>query len=507
LALNRYITVMGEYDTESFNAGVRLFPLLEKWEAYGLPRPTVDLVWQDDGDFTWSIGLRSVLGEGKYQVQRAALTHKRYHRWTPSPADAVDLQTLSDQLQRKLIAYGMENVRVAMLPREPGITVAVEYENRRYNRNELHGLGIVLGATAIHAPPAVTHMQVIVKEVNLPVLQFTTAIDDFLDFVNQRTSASAYARTVQISNTLSPQTEAPLAATPVRNRSWLKLDLFLRPVMSTMILTERSEADIRFGLNPEASMQLTPGAVVNVQGSVPLTQTDGFDDDLPAPELQRALLHQALRLPQGPWSRALSGITQFSVGRFTPSEVGLANETALTLGEGWFFFRTKIARLGTSFDHLDRWEAWGNGRVRYAPLDLTFSVAGGRFLDGDTGVAASVRRFFGNTSIGVFVRHTERGSLGGIALGIPLTVAKELPPWRLRPRLPEVFAYSQNTTIFTERNILRSDIGRAVPTGHAIEGVYWNRDRLYPVNVQHHLQLLAYATRKWVDPESDFHLK
>lgn len=135
----------------------------------------------------------------------------------------------------------------------------------------------------------------------------------------------------------------------------------------------------------------------------------------------------------------------------------------------------------------------------YPPWDLTLSLAGGRFLDDDTGIAASLGRFFGNTNISFFVRHTDRGSLGGVRLSVPLTVAKELPPWRIRPRLPDVFSYAQTTTIFTERNVVRSDIGRSVPTGHSIERMYWNQDRLYPAYIRRHLDTLAHAMRKWVD--------
>jgi hypothetical protein len=47
----------------------------------------------------------------------------------------------------------------------------VEYENRRYNRNELDALGLVMGLAALYTPPSVTHMRVIVNKVNVPVLE------------------------------------------------------------------------------------------------------------------------------------------------------------------------------------------------------------------------------------------------------------------------------------------------------------------------------------------------
>jgi hypothetical protein len=53
--------------------------------------------------------------------------------------------------------------------------------------------------------------------------------------------------------------------------------------------------------------------------------------------------------------------------------------------------------------------------------------------------------------------------------------------------------------VFTDRNVLRSDIGRSLPTGHEIERVYWNRDRLYPVYIRQHLDTLKQAVRRWID--------
>jgi hypothetical protein len=82
---------------------------------------------------------------------------------------------------------------------------------------------------------------------------------------------------------------------------------------------------------------------------------------------------------------------------------------------------------------------------------------------------------------------------------LPLTPAKELKPFPFRPRLPELFAYEQRTTVFTDRNVIRSDIGRSLPTGHEIERVYWNRDRLYPVYIRQHLDTLKQAVRRWID--------
>jgi hypothetical protein len=336
-------------------------------------------------------------------------------------------------------------------------------------------------------------------------------VDDFLAFVNDEISASTYANALHITHAVQRHPAAVLATTTSGNPSWLKPDVILRPGIETRILTELGIGDVRFSVLPEAYMQLTPGTVINVRGNIPVTETEGFRAPPSDPQMDRILLHQAFRLPLERWWPTAAGFTQFSVGRFNierfsirrllfnREEVGFANTTAFTLLNGWVYFESSLARLGTSFSDLDRWLALGNARVRYPPLDLTLSLTGGLFLDGDQGISVTLSRLFGNTRISVFLRHTDNGSLAGLSLAFPLTPARELKPFWFRPRLPDLFSYSQSTTVFVDRNLLRSDIGRSLGTGHDVEMVYWDRARLYPAYIQQHLDTLKQAVRRWVD--------
>ena len=323
----------------------------------------------------------------------------------------------------------------------------------------------------------------------------------FLAFINEQISAYAFAQQLRIKQEVywPLPTITPEAQTDKRDRSWLKLDVFLRPGIEDLILTEVSVAAMRFTLLPDAFIQLTPGAVFNVRAAIPVTQTSNFPGELGNPNVDRILLNQALRLPSGPWSQWAAGLTQLSIGRFSQEEVGIADETALTLLQGVLFLKGTLARVGPSYSDLDRTVALANGRVRYPPWDLTLGVTGGRFLDGDLGVATDLSRFFGNTEIGIFFRHTDNGSQAGIRFAVPLTLDKELPPWRVRPRMLDVFPYEQSTTVLTDVNTIRGDIGRPFSTGHEVERVYWNRDRLYPVYIRQHVDMLKLAVRKWID--------
>jgi hypothetical protein len=73
LALDRFVILLGEYDAEAFNAGVRLFPLPEKWESYGIPRPTVEVIWQEGGHVFWGISFPPCLA--RQNIRRRALRY------------------------------------------------------------------------------------------------------------------------------------------------------------------------------------------------------------------------------------------------------------------------------------------------------------------------------------------------------------------------------------------------------------------------------------------------
>ena len=599
VAVNNWLTVLAEYDADDLNTGLRLFPMPEFLEEYGLPRPSVDLVLQDGDDFAAAVNFRVTLGESKYRAQRKKREHFRYERALSEPVqtvaasvrppldfstarasdrpgrrragdslrservdqaaplvlaaaalgthlsvgqdegllnrpypsdfagnptrgltksayqrevsfDTATLQTSSEAIARALVGRGFENVRVSIVPtktpseglapaQSTRTTIVVEYENRRYNRDELDGLGVVLGVTATRAPAAVDDMRIITKEVQLPVLEFACAVDDFVAYLNTQLSGKELAGKAHISNHVR-RAPSDAIGTDVEEPSWLKLDIFLRPSVETLILTNLSAAEGRFGVRPDAVVQLTPGAVVNVRVDVPLGQTDEFPGDLPDPEIDRVLGHQALTLPFGPWSEHVSGITQFSGGKYLDDVYGISNETALTLLDGWFLLKGTAGLVGDGFSDLDRKVLLAEARVRYPDWDVSLGVTGGQFLEGERGVAVDLRRFFGNTEIGVFLRYTDEESIAGLRLGIPLTPPQELKPYRVRPRLPEVFSYEQQTQVFESHNQIVTDVALPLATDHGIDRVYWNRDRLYPTYVRRHLDTLREAVRRWVEP-------
>src|SRR5262245_10131421 len=98
---------------------------------------------------------------------------------------------------------------------------------------------------------------------------------------------------------------------------------------------------------------------------------------------------------------------------FSLEEVGIVDETALTLLEGVLFVKGTLAHVGPSYADLDRSVALANGRVRYPPWALTLSITAGRFLAQDRGVAVDLASFLGIPKSAYFFGTRRMGRLAG----------------------------------------------------------------------------------------------
>ena len=202
---------------------------------------------------------------------------------------------------------------------------------------------------------------------------------------------------------------------------------------------------------------------------------------LPEAELDRALLHHARW-----WS--LSGrsalVAQWSVGRFDLGNVGIRQEASLSLWGGLVTLGADVAAVGYRRQKLDRLLALGRARLLVPSADARLTVTAGRFLDEDHGVVVDVSRFFADTEIGLVLRHSDRGSVAGIRIALPLTFGRDLPPNRVRVRAPAEWRYGQQTIVFADRNIIRGDVARRFHPRSGLHQIYLDRDRLHPASVK-----------------------
>jgi hypothetical protein len=499
--VGQWATLLGEYDGHAVNGGVRVFPFPAFADRIGL-QPRVDLVWRQGVGATLGAGFRTMIGgTGEALARKTALApaHPASAATAAAPAeprrDARSPAAIATAQQ--LTAFGFENVRVAVLGGAPASIMDVEYENRRFNRDELDALGIVMGVAAAHAPPNVQRMRVTIRRVNLRVVTVESDIGAFVAFVHDRLSDEEFAR--QLTFMDPPRAgRAQGDEAPRLNPSPFRLDVFLRPRVEEQVLTELTDFSARVTALVDADMQLAPGLVLNARRGFPVTTTPGFYPEIADPNADRLLLHQAIGIPLGDRWPLTSAITQFSAGRFGHYLVGFANETDVSLAGGRVSLGSTVAILGTTFRTLDSAMVLGNARLRLPVWDVTASLTAGRFRYGDTGASAQLARQFGSTALAFYVRSTSFAKVAGVSVALPLAPAKETAPGLLRLRAPDLYTQSLQSQILAQRNAIVSDVGVLLDTDHEIARVYRTRDLLQAVTVVAHVQTLKDAWRRWL---------
>lgn len=494
LRLGRWATALGEFDGSDWNGGVRIFPFPSLSDRLGL-QPRIDAVWRQDKGTAAGVGIRTLLGGRRRARPQPAPSAAPMDGQVPSRTGSVST------VERQLVKMGFENIRVSIARVDSRPTLAIDYENRRFNRDELDALGIVMGVAALHAPDSVTRMRVTVRRVDIPVLTVTSSVAAYIAFVNDRLPDAEFAEQLGFTNAsaIERSSGAREHTAPVNPSRW-KLDLFLRPRVETTVLTDLGVADARVSLLPNAIVHLGRGFVLNAQRAIPVATTQRYPDWIEDPNADRLLVHKAMAVPLGGRLNGASAVTQFTVGRFGHEAVGIAHEVDISLRDGLVSLSSSVAVFGKSYSDLDHSVALGTARVRYPAWDLTASLTAGRFRNGDNGAAAELSRFFGATELGFFVRATEFASVAGARISLPLAPARELPPTRIRPRLPDAHVQALQSTILDPIPLLRRDVGRLLATDHETGLVFRTRDRLQPVTVRGHVDELRNAVRRWLEP-------
>ena len=503
LGIRSWASVLGEYDGHAVNGGIRVFPFPSYADRIGL-QPRFDLLWRQGVGAALGAGIRTMIGgKGEALARPSAVAPARTVATKATTGESsadVQRDTRSSSAiatERQLIALGFENVRVAIVGGESGSTIDIEYENRRFNRDELDALGVVMGVAASRVAAPVRRMRVTIRRINLSVMTIESDVGAFVAFVHDSLSDAEFAR--QLTFRDPPRVAgADGNGVPRLNPSRFKLDVFLRPRVEPQVLTDFADASARVTALVDADLQLGPGLVLNGRRGLPVTTTPGFDADIADPNADRLLLHQALPLPLGDLLPLASAITQFSAGRFGHYQVGFANETDVALADGRVSVGSTLAILGTTFRTLDSTMALGTVRVRLPAWDLTASLTAGRFRSGDTGFAAQLARQFGATELALYFKSTSFASVAGVSVALPLAPAKELAPGLVRLRAPDLYTQSLQTTVLQSVNVLRSDVGNLLDTDHEIARVYRTRDRLQPVTIVAHVATLKEAWRRWL---------
>ncbi len=521
-----WLYLLGDYDTEETHAGMRL-TVPEQWfpvpMKLSLTAKTSLDHEPDQPDFALSFqiplgfgsknamaeqapkagGMKTEDGEtsGTPGASRAPGSRKNTG---PTPVESEDKgkETLL-ALQRKLIQQGFENVRVGTLD---GEVLVIEYENNRYNHNQLDGLGLAMGMGSRMAPGHLTRIRVVLKAVRIPILRMEAPIEACRSFMGIgreiALGSDRFAEKLSIS-TDGDLSEGASFVGGNSNDSRFKPRLFLYPGLRTFLGTELSALDYLVSLKAEARLQTWRGGVLSGRTDIPVFWSENFDSGEPFhryredPRLERVMFHQGFK----PFPSVLN---QVSAGMYQEDNYGAMNETFWTLGQGRHRFGLKLGYFDDTDTDEEREIYLGSYRYYLDAADLYLEGIYGKYWHQDRGVTAEVKRFFDDTAISFFYRHVGEDTgerAAGIRISLPLTPRRDMKPVHFQVRGSDRWSYEHQTTIADEgeRNPINTDIAVIPRTTHELETVYSNDDRLGARYIRKHVERMREAYRRWGD--------
>jgi hypothetical protein len=515
-----WLYLIGENDARETNVGARLVSP----ELFGVPmnlqvtaKTSLDY---RPGTMEYAFGLQIPLGSDRHNTTmpqkhnnvtnaqsagvKASGTRQRP---APGPGGPKGVEAVREadgpglaRLPEKLTTHGFQNVRVGF--RGEALLV-VEYENSRYNHNELDGLGVVIGLVVDAVPAGFETLRLIVKNQDIRVLQLSAPLRDFKAFLLDPGTEAEFNKHLRITPDVDDDGGVRFIAGP-GNSSWLKSSLVLYPGLKTFVGTEVGVFDYLLSAKLDYYLNVWKGAALNARWDVPLTWTENFSagkefgSSKKTAQFERLMLFQAIKASPGV-------MLNLGGGMVLHDAYGVVNEVMWTPGDGTHRFTFKQASVTSdSIDQPRKRESYlGSYRYYVSPLDLYLVGTGGRFFDNDKGAVAEVKRFFGDTDVSLYFKYSdtplgEHMKVAGVLFAFPLTPRRDMKPYPLQLKGSDEWSYFQETRLVKagEKNFVATSIGIEPRLAYNLERVFFNRDRLSEPYIRKHLLRLrdAYLT-------------
>ena len=425
----------------------------------------------------------------------------------PAPAGAganehIDLSGLRDCLVRE----GFTNVRVGVA--DTGILV-VEYEDVRFNHNELDGMGVVAGNAARLAEGRFESLRMVMKRHDIPMVRLTMPLKLVAGFLDGSIGQTDFSKDLVVSFAAWDDDVDFLAGTG--NPGFLKSSLVLAPVLTTFVGTEFGAFDYLLSLQPELLVNAWKGGVVDARWNIPISWSGNLDDGKPfrnsrnPPMMDRLMYFQAFK-PLPAFMANLGG------GMILHDIYGTLNEATWSPANGTHRIRV-VQAYGKDVNSSQATTVYlGSYRYYFSPLDLSLEGTGGRFWSQDRGASLELKRFFGDTAVSLYYKNTEgvdnkKWQAVGIQFSLPLTPRRDMKHYYdMQVRGANEWSYAEETTL-TNNN---SKGNYLPPYPLAINPqpitdldiTYYNRDRLSEAYIREHLERLRDAWQRYGGEEN-----
>jgi hypothetical protein len=488
-----------EYDAADTNLGLHL-STPQEWFTNGTKLTANVLAYSSNeqlrDDFYYGVGLTiPVDSPSKHKNSKQKTSSSKYY-WGQSH---IDNTGSLEKVKNRLVKEGFESIKIGEADYN---TAYIELENHIYNRNQLDGLGVVLGLISTGLDKEYTNFMLVIKEREVPILEVTGSLADYREFLNDQQPLNIKIST----DTFSSQKKVQLADSNNANDSWLKPRFTFWPSLVSAVGTEYGMFDASLALVSHLELPLWPGGALSAAHMTQLTGTEDFKDDRYFGDwkqktgLQEYSLHQTFALPYN-----IKNMT--FAGRYRKSYNFLANEVRWQSGNGIHRVNLLTAKYenqeiaqrkpyqGCNILFLACWppeEAAERevmlGMYRYysTKLHASAEIQVGQYWQQDKGFNVKLERMFGDVTIKLNYKNTKvdnqkSNQFIGLGFSIPLTPRKDHSNKYVQVRGIPKWDYTIETLVGLEgRNLndLTPGTGDTARMFYNLDNFYANLDRL-----------------------------
>jgi hypothetical protein len=488
-----------EYDAADTNLGLHL-STPQEWFTNGTKLTANVLAYSSNeqlrDDFYYGVGLTIPLDSPSKHKNKQQKNSSSQYNWGQSHIDSTGSL---EKVKNRLVKEGFESIKVG---RSDQYTAYIELENHIYNRNQLDGLGVVLGLISTGLGKEYTNFMLIIKEREVPILEVTGSLADYREFLNDQQPLKIKIST----DTFSSQKNIQLANRDNANDSWLKPRFTFWPSLVSGVGTDFGMFDASLALISHLELPLWSGGALSAVHMTQLTETEDFKDDRYFGDwkqktgLQEYSLHQTFALPYN-----IKNMT--FAGRYRKSYNFLANEVRWQSGNGIH----RVNLLTAKYDNqeiakrkpyqdcnilflacwppeeaAEREVMLGMYRYYSTKYQTSAEIQVGQYWQQDKGFNVKLERMFGDVTINLSYKNTKienkkSNQFIGLGFSIPLTPRKDHSNKYVQVRGIPKWNYAIETLVgLDDRNLndLTPGTGDTARMFYNLDNFYANFDRL-----------------------------
>jgi len=384
------------------------------------------------------------------------------------------------QFIQALEAQGLVHTRLGTLNNVDVVFI----ENNIYNHSYLDALSVVLG-NAYKYLGGKKSVQIALSKQNQPLLVVQVNMHEYGKFINGKTSNIKTTTKSWFPAKGSFNKVTWLATSKHAKRS--PINIRIQPEVRSNLGSEWGVFDYSAALRADIKIPLGKIADVVVSGSVPVVNSDLYDDGAAfanrrhESKINHAVVQKLIKPSPATTVLASAGYSTVNDEEFVLGQLEGAHN--LSNGNRQLFAKATYFKNNNAGD--DHYIAAGGIKQHLNFLNMDAEVSYGQYYDETRGVKAKVSKFFDDTELSAEIKYVNTDDLSGrLSISLPLTPRKDKIIGNTVVRGSKSWNYAVETTIkdpiIVGSNRARPNYMLDPELSYTLEKDYLDKDRLSP---------------------------